>query len=311
MAVGTAFLVLWAGYFFHVSRLTIRDGTLTATFPNWTRPLVKPNHSGVNFSVPIPAGEFIAGLRDVAIHNAHGQPAFFLGRTSPRGGWKSYYPVTILLKWPILVVALALTGLLLTLLKRVDVSGDLWVMASFPAVYFLVAIFAHFNLGERHILSLYPFALLFAAAVWQQALLRRSRSIFLGLLLLWNAFDVLRSGPGYLSYFDPFVRPRYKYRLLADSNLDWGQGLLALRRYERDHPGEQIWLAYFGSVDPTVYGIAAQPLAENQRVSGTVVVGATNLSGEYLRDPAAYRWLLDYGPPEVLDGCLYVFHVPR
>jgi len=40
------------------------------------------------------------------------------------------------------------------------------------------------------------------------------------------------------------------------------------------------------------------------------VVGATNLSGEYLGDPAAYRWLLRYGPPEVLDGCLYVFHVP-
>jgi len=169
VAVGIAFLVLWAGYFFHVSHLTIRDGTLTVTFPNWTRPLVKPNHSGLNFTVPIPAGEFVAGFRDLAIHNAHGQPAFFLGRTSSSGGWKSYYPVTILLKWPILVVALALTGLLLTLLKRVEVSGDLWIMASFPAVYFLVAIFAHFNLGERHILALYPFALLFAAAVWQQA----------------------------------------------------------------------------------------------------------------------------------------------
>ncbi len=209
------------------------------------------------------------------------------------------------------VLALSLTGLLLTLLQRVEVSADLWIMSSFPAVYFLFAIFAHFNLGERHILPLYPFALIFAAAVWQQASQRPSRSIVLGLLLLWNTFDVLRSAPGYLSYFNCFVRSDQTYRLLADSNLDWGQGLLALRKYEQEHPGEQIWLAYFGSVDPAVYGIKAQLLAENQRVSGTVVVGATNLSGEYLRDPAAYRWLLDYGPPEVLDGCLYVFHVHR
>ncbi len=78
-AAGIAFFVLWAGYFFHVSHLTIRDGTLTATFPNWTQPLVKPNHSGLNFSLPVPAGEFIAGFRDLAIHNAHGQRAFFLG----------------------------------------------------------------------------------------------------------------------------------------------------------------------------------------------------------------------------------------
>jgi len=310
-AVGSAFVTLWAGYFFHVSRLAIRNGSLTATFPNWTHPLVKPNHSRLNFSLPVPAGEFIAGFRDLAIHNAHGQPAFFLGKTSPTGGWKSYYPVTILLKWPLAVLALSLTGLLLTLLQRVEVSADLWIMSSFPAVYFLFAIFAHFNLGERHILPLYPFALIFAAAVWQQASQRPSRSIVLGLLLLWNTFDVLRSAPGYLSYFNCFVRSDQTYRLLADSNLDWGQGLLALRKYEQEHPGEQIWLAYFGSVDPAVYGIKAQLLAENQRVSGTVVVGATNLSGEYLRDPAAYRWLLDYGPPEVLDGCLYVFHVHR
>ncbi len=29
-----AAFVVWAGYFFHVSRLTVRNGTLTATFPN-------------------------------------------------------------------------------------------------------------------------------------------------------------------------------------------------------------------------------------------------------------------------------------
>lgn len=310
-AVGIALVVLWAGYFFHVSHLTIHDGTLTATFPNWTQPLVKATHSRLNFSVPIPAGEFIAGFRDVALHNAHGQPAFFLGKTSPTGGWKAYYPVTILLKWPIVLLALSLTGLLLARFKRVKVSSDLWIISSFPAVYFVMAIFAHFNLGERHILPLYPFALLFAAAVWQPASARRGGYVVLGLLLLWNALDGLRSAPGYLSYFNYFVGPDTSYRLLADSNLDWGQGLLALREYERQHPGEQIWLAYFGSVDPAIYGIQVQPLAENQRVTGTVVVGATNLSGEYLNDPAAYRWLLAYGPPEVLDGCLYVFHVHR
>ncbi len=309
--VGVAFIVLWAGYFFHVSHLAIRDGTLTATFPNWTQDLVKPVHSGPNVSVPVPAGEYIAGFRDVAIHNAHGQRAFFLGQVSPTGGWKAYYPVVILLKWPIVILALSLTGLLLTALKREAVSPDLWIMASFPALYFLMAIFAHFNLGERHILPLYPFALLFAAAAWQYGSARRGVGIVLVLLLIWNAFDVLSSAPGYLSYFDFFVPAGQKYRLLADSNLDWGQGLLALRKYELHHPGEQIRLAYFGSVDPAVYGIQALPLGENRRVTGIVVVGATNFSGEYLGDPAAYRWLLAYGPPEVLDGCLYVFHVGR
>ena len=37
-ALLVALFVVWAGYFFHVSHLTVRDGTLTATFPNWNGP---------------------------------------------------------------------------------------------------------------------------------------------------------------------------------------------------------------------------------------------------------------------------------
>src|SRR5579864_8334740 len=48
-----AFVVLWAGYFFHVSRLTMRDGRFIATFPN-REPIIKKMRTPVNFSIPIP-----------------------------------------------------------------------------------------------------------------------------------------------------------------------------------------------------------------------------------------------------------------
>ena len=103
-------------------------------------------------------------------------------------------------------------------------------MASFPAAYLALAIFARFNIGERHVLPLYPFALLFAAVVWEWADAKACGvRQFLVLLVLLNAADALRYAPGYLSYFNVFVRPADSYRLLTDSNLDWGQGLLALR----------------------------------------------------------------------------------
>jgi hypothetical protein len=159
-------------------------------------------------------------------------------------------------------------------------------------------------------LPIYPFALLFAAVAWQKfSQYRPGKIMLLGLLVL-NAADVLRYAPGYLSYMNILIRPDTSYRLLSDSNVDWGQGLLALQKYQREHPDEQISLAYFGSVDPGVYNIQARPLEEGERVTGTVVLGATQLSGQFLKDPNAYRWLLAYGPPEILDGCLYVFHVP-
>jgi hypothetical protein len=299
---------VWAGYFFHVSRLTIRDGTLTATFPNWTAPLVKPTHSRLNISVPVPAGEYIEGFRDLAFVNAHGQSAFFLGQIRRRGGWKTYFPVTILLKWPLSLILLTLAGILLFVSRRIDPPGELWILSSFPAVYLLLALFAHLNYGERHVLPLYPFALLFAAATWQKFSHYRRGTLVLLAVIVVNALDVLRYAPGYLSYFEIFVRPSTSYQLLSDSNLDWGQGLIALRDYQRDHPNEEISLAYFGSVDPAVYGIHARPLAENERATGTVVVGATQLSGEFLKDPNAYHWLSGNPRVEILDHCLYVFH---
>ena len=42
-------------------------------------------------------------------------------------------------------------------------------------------------------------------------------------------------------------------------------------------------------------------------LSGTVVVSATNLSGQFLTDPEQYHWLLQQKPVEILDHSLYVF----
>jgi hypothetical protein len=310
-ALGLACFVLWAGYFFHVSRLTIDDGTLTVSHPHWTTTMAKPTHHRFHLSVPVPAGEYIAGFRDLMFHNARGQRAYFLGQVSPTGGWKLYYPITILLKWPLLVLVSCLLGLWACARRGCHAGWDFWILCSFPVLYLALAIFAHFNLGERHVLPLYPFALLSAAAAWDALSTVRAGRVGLLVVLILNAADGLRYAPGYLSYMNIAVNPDHSYRLLSDSNLDWGQGLIALRKYQDQHPDQAISLAYFGSVDPQVYGIHARPLAENERVKGIVVVGATELSGQYLTDPAGYRWVLEYRPQAILDHSMYLFGVDR
>jgi 4-amino-4-deoxy-L-arabinose transferase-like glycosyltransferase len=308
-AVLLALFIVWAGYFFHVAHLTVHDGTLTATIPNWNASIVKPVRGERNYSLLIPAGEYVEGFRELVRHNRQGQPAFFLGKISYHGGWKSYYPVVILLKWPTIALALSLAGLAIALRSKVRVPPDLWMMASFPALYLAMAIFARFNLGDRHVLPMYPFAILFAAVVWEWAIRKRAVAALLILLAALNAADALRYAPGYLSYFTPFVRPAESFRLLTDSNLDWGQGLLALRDYQRNHPGERISLSYFGSVNPQLYGIQADFFGGHKRVPGTVIVSATNLSGQYLAEPERYRWLLEQRPVKILDHSLYLFEV--
>jgi hypothetical protein len=308
-AVVVALLVVWAGYCFHVSHLTLHNHQLVATFPNRSPVVFNNVRSNLDFNLFIPAGEYLEGFRNVVRRNRLGQPSYFLGQVSQRGGFRSYYPVAILLKWPAITLLAFVAGLLLAIRQGRNAPSGLWVMATFPAVYFAFAVFARLNIGDRHVLPVYPFMLLFAAGVWEVARPHRALAAVVVLSVLLQCADTLRYAPDYLSYFNIYVPSRETYKFLSDSNLDWGEGLLALRKYERFHPHEQISLAYFGSIDPRFYGIHARPLAENETATGTVIVSATHLSGQYLKQPDSYRWLLSYPVKQVLDHSLYVFHV--
>lgn len=304
-----AAIVVWAGYFFHVSRLQVRDGELAATFPNRTSFSHKVNFNHVDLATDLPAGEYFEGLWTVAQANKMGHPAFFLGKVSQRGGFKLYYVAVVLLKWPAIVLALFAAAIILIIRKRVQAPRGFWIFLSFPAIYFLLAIFARFDIGDRHILPVYPFILVVAASVWKVTKAHRWPKIAVSLAIVLLIIDSLRAAPDYLAYFNIFVPRTESYRLLTDSNLDWGQGLLALKMYEDAHPTESIWLAYFGSVDPAIYGIRARRLPPDEPVSGTVVISATSLSGQYQNDPNAYRWVLDHPRIRTLDGDLQVFTV--
>jgi hypothetical protein len=303
-----ALVVLWAGYFFHISHLQIAEGHVHASFPN-RRDRVWDSKTSLRLSIFVPAGEFVEGFREVARSNQHGRPAWFLGRMYPHGaGWK-YYPVTILLKWPTMLVLLALLSIALALRAGPRMRPDLLLLFVFPAVFFCFAITARFNIGERHILPLYPFALLIAGGIWEHARSSKLGMTAIVLALCLNAADALRYAPDYLSYFNILVRPQNSWRLLTDSNLDWGQGLITLRNYQQHHPDEALHLAYFGSVNPALYGIQATPLAGHDEAKGIIAIGATLLSGQTLEDPDAYHWLWQYAPERAIDHTMWLYKV--
>ena len=52
-------------------------------------------------------------------------------------------------------------------------------------------------------LPMYPFAILFAAVVWEWGSRKRAVAVLLIFLAALNAADALRYAPGYLSYFTP------------------------------------------------------------------------------------------------------------
>ena len=110
----------------------------------------------------------------------------------------------------------------------------------------------------------------------------------------WYGVSVARVHPHYLAYFNEAAGgPANGYRLLVDSNLDWGQDLKGLGPWLAAHGIPRAKLSYFGTADPEYYRtpvdllpgyMLPRPREEVRSVApgDVVAVSATNLQGVYV-----------------------------
>jgi hypothetical protein len=134
-----------------------------------------------------------------------------------------------------------------------------WLTAACPLavtalVVALIALRSNLNIGDRHILALYP--ILFVAL----GLLATRRALLVTALvfLTGHAAASFALRPHYLASFNALAGgPAHAHRLFVDSSLDWGQDLPSLRTWlaAQRRPGEKIYLGYFGNAWTPHYGV--------------------------------------------------------
>lgn len=232
-------------------------------------------------------------------------PGYLAGHIS-QDGWWYYFPAAFLLKTPAALLVLTAAGLVVLVRRRAAVGG---LNASFVltpvVVYVAVAMTSDINIGLRHILPIYPFVVVTAAAGASGLLTagRRAGPIALAALILFWCTSYANVYPHTLTFFNRFAGgPSNGHRYLTDSNLDWGQHLELLKKWMDAAGVRHVNLAYFGTADPAYYGIDcthlpgaptfALPQVMRPRLPGYVAISATVASGVYL-DP---RWRLFYRP---------------
>ena len=116
-------------------------------------------------------------------------------------------------------------------------------------LFFAVSLTSGLNIGVRHILPVYPFFIVIAAAgicYWS-----RRYTIFryiLIALLIFHAIAAFRTAPNYLAFANDFWGgTNNTYRLLSDSNVEWGQNYKLVREYvARENIGD-CRIAAFGA----------------------------------------------------------------
>ncbi len=199
-------------------------------------------------------------------------------------GWWYYYLYGLLVKWPLGTLALLAMSAVLACWSRyrVDLVTELALLLSPLVIIVSLSTKSALNSHVRYVLLALPFLLILAARVilWCRAG-RGWRASLPPLLLTANIVSVIGVHPHYIAYFNEAVAgPRGGIRHPADSNLDWGQGLLALKEWLDEHaPGEAIRLAYFGGTEPRDVGIDYELLDPRDPRPGLHAISATLLAG--------------------------------
>jgi len=182
----------------------------------------------------------------------------------------------------------------------------------------LIALFSSIpgpNIGLRYVLPVYPFLIVLAGGAATLAWQRTGTRVVLALLLAFQVFGTVRAYPNYLPYFNKLVGGSSRgYEYLVDSNLDWGQDLKQLATYIDEHELGTFHLAYFGSVDPGLYGIDYEPISlevleqalNREGWRGTLAVSATLLAGVYVYGDV-YAPLRELEPDAVIGHSIHLY----
>ena len=319
-------LVLWAVYGFALG--------VPADFP---------------LAVPLPAPFFWQSLWRTFVklpNEAASKLNFLLGEVSP-GGWWYYFPVALAVKTPLPALILSLVGFVaiwrnghFDKLKtgRLRETASVWLP---PLAFLALGMTGKLTIGYRHMLPGIPFLILLGGlgGGWLISLSSRKRplrqaqwslpGIALAVLLIWFGYKAIRIAPHQEAYFNELAGDWTNWsEILVDSNLDWGQDLLALRQLMHDYGLAEVNLAYFGLAVPEYYDINYKPLPGYWRLGGGAEVAAFNpytpapgwyaISATSLRlgllSPETadyYAMFREMEPVSRAGYSIYLYHIPE
>lgn len=249
--------------------------------------------------------------------SAADRPPIYLLGTVRHTADPLYFLIALAVKVPVAFQLLFLLAALYAIRKRDTLTVFLLLP---PVLYIGLASLSGLQLGVRLILPALPFAALLAARLAQQYKLAVTLAVALG------AGEAMLYYPHGIAFFNVLAGgPANGLLYLADSNLDWGQDLPALREWATKNNVKGFRLAYFGADTPWRYFtdkeiISTPPpwneaLAKGQTIlkpePGIYAISATLLPGDFFKSPYEdyYKYFRDRQPAARAGYTIYIYEV--
>lgn len=312
LLIPATFLIVWASYGFSLSAPTEISGSLSVEIRKFSPYNVLPvyDHLFNTFRPYLIPDYYYKGLLMVTRHALGGHSSYLLGVVS-KVGWWYYFPVVIFFKTPIpIFVLLTITIAYFKKIRSNDIFNEYLLII--PSVLFLLfAMYSKADLGIRHILPIFPFIFVFTSKSINLINFNKLKWATVGfiVLILWYLISTITSFPNYLSYFNEFAGgSNGGYKILSDSNLDWGQNIYKIKNYIEENPNysRNFYIVYpwDGEAALSYYGLGNMELPENPgQIEGEVIISSSELTNE------KYSWLKNYPSKQIVPG-VFSFDVP-
>jgi hypothetical protein len=180
-----------------------------------------------------PIASWLDGARSVYLNSVPDYLGLCLGRYAPRFWY--YFPVALGLKLPLGTLGLFALGAAVAIARRARAAEETLVHLPALAVLLAATLWA-LPTGTRYVLPVLPFLFVSAARAGAWAGRSPARWAPIVLCLASNLVVNVHDHPFHASSTNPIAGdPRLVYRLLEDSNQDYGGGIKALGEWQRAH----------------------------------------------------------------------------
>lgn len=274
--------------------------------------------------LPLPR-MFWHGVAAVAQSDAGGVGVYMLGQVYPQGH-PLYFLVAWAVKIPVATQLVVLAGIAYWAhrwFRNRTATDVFWLLPA--ALYVALASTSSLQLGIRLVLPAIVCSWMSASRGLEWLISRKWGHFALAVLLAWQGTRTAIRYPEYIPYFNLWAGGAENgMRYLSDSNLDWGQGLHALREYLDENGVTKVNVFYFGNDNawqqlredrlemkaaPWLPEYVKGPIYEPE--PGLYAVSATFLTGQLFNE--GYRdYFLRFRerkPQAIVGGSIYIYRV--
>jgi hypothetical protein len=268
---------------------------------------------GHRLRLPSPVVGAIRQYASAAEKTAPVYPTQLFGQVYP-AGHRLYYVWSLLFKsTPAELVLFLLAGLAVVAgwtlrpVGKCHVWGPVAIAAS---VLFVMFSLSAKQFGIRYLLPLYPAGVVLGVTALHGWLGQRPHvfACVLAGLVGWQAASTLCTFPQPLTYVNDLAGgPGRGHEALGNSDVDWGQGLIALNEFLQTEEQSTVLVKVLGNTPPAAYGVQTIPWKDYPAPPCRyIAIGATMLHRDPVRDGRVWPFR-GLKPTSVVANSILIF----